>query len=139
MTTDEQREAFRQALIHARRGHGWSQRRLAEKLGVSHSTVAFWEQGKSLPTPVNVVDLERVLELESGTLARLLGYMPLDTMQREMRTVLEAIMADPELGQRERDLLLAMYRELVRQRRAEREPGQAQASEVRSEDGQEGG
>jgi transcriptional regulator with XRE-family HTH domain len=139
VTTDEQREAFKQAVIHARRGHGWSQRKLAEKLGVSHSTVAFWEQGKSLPTPVNVVDLERALELAPGTLARLLGYMPLDTMQREMRTVLDAIMADPELGQRERDLLLAMYRELVQQRRAERKPGQADAGEVRSEEGKQGG
>jgi transcriptional regulator with XRE-family HTH domain len=134
VTTDEQREAFKQAIAHARRGHGWSQRKLAEKLGVSHSTVAFWEQGKTLPTPVNVVDLERVLELEPGTLARLLGYMPLDTMQREMRTVLDAIMADPDLGQRERDLLLAMYRELVRQRRAEREPGQAQSGQVGRDD-----
>jgi transcriptional regulator with XRE-family HTH domain len=125
VTTDEQREAFKQAIAHARREHGWSQRKLAEKLGVSHSTVAFWEQGKTLPTPMNVVDLEIVLELDPGTLARLLGYMPLDTMQREMRTVLDAIMADPDLGQRERDLLLAMYRELVRQRRAERKPRQA--------------
>jgi transcriptional regulator with XRE-family HTH domain len=139
VTTDEQREAFKQAIAHARRGHGWSQRKLAEKLGVSHSTVAFWEQGKTLPTPVNVVDLERILELEPGTLARLLGYMPLDTMQREMRTVLDAIMADPDLGQRERDLLLAMYRELIRQRRAERKPAQAEASEVRSKDDQHGG
>jgi transcriptional regulator with XRE-family HTH domain len=139
VTTDEQREAFKQVVVHARRAHGWSQRRLAEKLGVSHSTVAFWEQGKSLPTPVNVVDLERALELAPGTLARLLGYMPLDTMQREMRTVLDAIMADPELGQRERDLLLAMYRELVQQRRAERKPGQADAGEVRSEEGKQGG
>jgi transcriptional regulator with XRE-family HTH domain len=134
VTTDEQREAFKQAITHARRGHGWSQRKLAEKLGVSHSTVAFWEQGKTLPTSVNVVDLERVLELEPGTLARLLGYMPLDTMQREMRTVLDAIMADPDLGQRERDLLLAMYRELVRQRRAERKPGQAHSGQVGRDD-----
>src|SRR6266540_5827550 len=126
MTTDEQREAFKQAVIHARRGHGWSQRKLAELLGVSHSTVAFWEQGKSLPTPTNVVDLERALELEAGTLARLLGYMPLETMRREMTNVLDAIMADPELGQRERELLLAMYRELVRQRRADKKAGKAE-------------
>jgi transcriptional regulator with XRE-family HTH domain len=125
MTTDEQREAFKQAMIHARRGLGWSQRKLAEKLGVSHSTVAFWEQGKFLPNPSNVIPLERALELEPGTLARLLGYMPLDTMRGELRTVLDAIMADPNLGQRERDLLLAMYRELVRQRRGEGKPGQA--------------
>jgi transcriptional regulator with XRE-family HTH domain len=124
VTTNEQRDAFRQAVRHARRERGWSQRKLAEALGVSHSTVSFWEQGKTLPEPANVIDLERVLELESGALARLLGYMPPATMQREMATVLEAVMADPELGERERELLLAMYRELLRQRRTQREAGE---------------
>lgn len=126
MTTKEQREAFRLALAHARREHQWSQRRLAEELGVSHSTVALWERGKSLPTSPNVVKLERALEAEGGTFARLLGYMPYDTMQREMLSVLDAVMADPNLGDRERELLLTMYRQLVQQRRAERferEPG----------------
>jgi transcriptional regulator with XRE-family HTH domain len=134
MATIEQREAFKQAVIHTREGHGWSQRKLAELLGVAHSTVAFWEQGKSLPNPANVVDLERALKLEAGTLARLLGYMPMETMRREMASVLDAIMADPELGQRERDLLLAMYRELVRQRRADQKTGQADAGDLEDDD-----
>ena len=134
MTTSEQQQAFRQALAHARQKRGWSQRELARAIGLSQSTVSYWEQGKSLPEPANVVELERVLELESGTLARLLGYMPAATMRREMATVLDAIMADPDLGQRERDLLLAMYRELVRQRRGERKPGQAEAGDVRGDD-----
>jgi hypothetical protein len=47
---------------------------------------------------------------------------------------LDAIMADPNLGQRERDLLLAMYRELVRQRRAERKTGQAETRQVGRDD-----
>jgi transcriptional regulator with XRE-family HTH domain len=134
VTTNEQREAFRQALRHARQERGWSQRRLAQEVGVSHSSISSWERGSSLPEPANVVDLEGALELESGTLARMLGYMPMETMRREMRTVLDAIMADPELGQRERDLLLAMYRELVRQRRTERKPGQAHSGQVGRDD-----
>jgi transcriptional regulator with XRE-family HTH domain len=120
VTTKEQREAFRLALAHARRERQWSQRRLAEELDVSHSTVAFWERGKSLPRSPNVVELERALEVEGGTFARLLGYMPHGTMQREMLSVLDAVMADPNLGERERELLLTMYRQLVQQRRAER-------------------
>jgi len=101
-----------------------SQRELARALGFSHSTISYWELGKGLPEPANVVELERVLELESGTLSRLLGYMPVATMQREMVGVLDAIMADPGLGARERELLATMYRELLRQRRTEREAGQ---------------
>jgi transcriptional regulator with XRE-family HTH domain len=134
VTTNDQRDAFRQALRHARQERGWSQRRLAQQVGVSHSAISSWERGSSLPEPANVVDLERALSLESGMLARMLGYMPLETMRRELRTVLDAIMADPDLGQRERDLLLAMYRELVRQRRAERKTGQAETRQVGRDD-----
>ncbi len=122
--TDEQRRAFQRALQRARRERGLSQRELARALGFSHSTISYWELGKGLPEPANVVELERVLELESGTLSRLLGYMPVATMQREMVGVLDAIMADPGLGARERELLATMYRELLRQRRTEREAGQ---------------
>jgi transcriptional regulator with XRE-family HTH domain len=131
VTSNEQQQAFRQALTHVRQERGWSQRELARMLGLSQSTVSYWEQGKSLPEPANVVELERVLKLESGTLARLLGYMPAATMRREMSTVLDAIMADPDLGERERELLLTMYRELVRQRRAHREPRQASSRQAR--------
>jgi transcriptional regulator with XRE-family HTH domain len=131
VTSSEQRQAFRQALTHARQKRGWSQRELARALRLSQSTVSYWEQGKSLPEPANVVELERVLELESGALARLLGYMPAATMRREMATVLDAIMADPDLGERERDLLLTMYRELVRQRRADRKPREASSRQAR--------
>lgn len=122
--TDEQKRAFQRALQRARRERGLSQRELARALGLSHSTLSYWELGKGLPEPANVVELERVLELESGTLSRLLGYMPVATMQREMVGVLDAIMADPELGARERELLATMYRELLRQRRTEREAAQ---------------
>ncbi len=75
-------------------------------------------------------ELERALKLASGTLARLLGYMPAGTMRQEMISVLDAIMADPDLGERERALLLTMYRQLVEQSRAdrlEREAGQTAA------------
>ena len=120
MATSEQREAFRRALQRARREHGWSQRKLSDALGLSHSTVSYWERGAGVPEPANVIELERVLELESGTLARLLGYMPVATMRNEMISVLDAIMADSELDVRQRELLATMYRELVRQRHAER-------------------
>ena len=64
MTTQEQREAFRQALIHIRQQRGWSQRRLAKEVGLSHSTIAVWERGQTIPEPANVVELERALELD---------------------------------------------------------------------------
>jgi ribosome-binding protein aMBF1 (putative translation factor) len=131
MATNDQREAFRRALQRARRERGWTQRQLATALSVSPNAVSYWERGKSLPAPTNVIELERTLELESGALARLLGYMPLATMQREMASVLDAITADPELDTNERELLATMYRELVRQvrqRREERKSSQSTAA-----------
>jgi transcriptional regulator with XRE-family HTH domain len=128
MATNNQREAFRRALQRARQEKSWTQRQLATAVGVSANAVSYWERGKSLPEPANVIELERSLGLESGALARLLGYMPLATMQREMASVLDAITADPALENSERELLATMYRELVRQvrqRRQEREPSQA--------------
>ncbi len=132
VATSEQRQAFREKLRQERQQRGWSQRELARALGLSHSSVSYWEQGKGLPTPSNVIDLERVLDLESGTLARLLGYMPVATMRDEMIGVLDAIMGDPELGARERDLLATMYRQLIRQRRTEMAERESRQSEPRS-------
>ncbi len=124
MTTEEQKAAFQQALRHERKKRGWSQRRLSRALGLSQSTVSYWEQGKSLPEPANAIELEHVLELESGALCHLLGYMRLSTMREAMTSVLNAVMTDPDLGEEERELLLTMYRQLVRQSRAKREAGQ---------------
>jgi transcriptional regulator with XRE-family HTH domain len=141
VATDEQREMFRQALQRARRERGLSQRELSKALRLSHSTVSFWERGESIPTIDNIIELERVLDLQSGELSRLLGYMPLATMQQEMIGVLDAIVADPELGAEQRELLMTMYRELVRQarqRRGEREAGQ-EAQPSRASEESEGG
>ena len=142
MATDEQREAFRRTLQRRRRERGLSQRELSKTLGMSHSTVSFWERGGSTPTIDKVIELERVLDLPSGELSRLLGFMPLATMRQTMTSVLDAITAAPELDQEQRELLMAMYRELVRQgrqRRGEQEAGQAQTGGVRGEEGKQDG
>jgi transcriptional regulator with XRE-family HTH domain len=141
VATDEQREMFRRALQRARRERGLSQRELSKALSLSHSTVSFWERGESIPAIDNVIELERVLDLQSGELSRLLGYMPLVTMRQEMIGVLDAIVADPELGADQRELLMTMYRELVRQarqHRGERKAGQ-EARPSGASDESEGG
>jgi transcriptional regulator with XRE-family HTH domain len=142
VATDEQREAFRRTLQRRRRERGLSQRELSKTLGMSHSTVSFWERGDSSPTIDKVIELERVLDLPSGELSRLLGFMPLATMRQEMTGVLDAITAAPELDQEQRELLIAMYRELVRQgrqRRGEQEARQAQTGGVRGEEDKQDG
>ena len=118
MATTTQRMAFSRALQRARRDASLSQGALARALGVSRSAVSQWELSLTAPRPAITTRLERLLGLEPGTLGRPLGQVPADTTKPASVSVSEAIEADPRLGRRERELLLAMYRQLVNQREA---------------------
>ena len=120
MATEEQREAFRQALRHTREQRGLTQRALSRIIGLTNSAVWQWEQGKAIPRPEIVAKLEAALDLGPGVLSRLLGYLPItrppDTATKDVQ---DALQADPKLGARERRLLATIYRELVAQREAD--------------------
>jgi transcriptional regulator with XRE-family HTH domain len=118
MATQEQKAAFRRRLRQEREAAEQTQMGLSLKIGVSRSAVWQWEEGKSVPTETNVAALEKELRLQPGELSRLLGYLPAGAVEREMISVIEALEADPKLGDRERELLTAMYRQLVKQREA---------------------
>jgi transcriptional regulator with XRE-family HTH domain len=116
VVTQQQKTAFRRALRRAREAAGESQSGLSQTLGLSRSAVWQWENGETVPTPDNVATVERALRLQPGSLSRLLGYLPAGAVDRETISVIEALEADPRLGERERELLAAMYRQLVKQR-----------------------
>ena len=118
-----QRAAFSQALQRARKDAGLSQGALAHTLRVSRSAVSQWELGLTAPRPDTATKLEQSLQLEPGSLGRLLGQVQAEAAKPGSISVSEAIEADPRLGRRERDLLIAMYRQLVRQREAGATPG----------------
>jgi hypothetical protein len=63
--------------------------------------------------------LEHVLQLPPGSLSRLLGYWPTDTADAHPVGVIEAARADPRLGERDRRILTAVYRQLVRRQAKE--------------------
>ena len=116
MATEEQREAFRQALRHTREQRGLTQRALSRIIGLTNSAVWQWEQGKAIPRPEIVAKLEAALDLGPGVLSRLLGYLPItQPPDKATMDVLDALQADPKLGARERKLLATIYRELVAQ------------------------
>src|SRR5262245_37575075 len=117
LVTAAQREVFRRALQQAREDCGLSQRAMAKAIGVTSGAVWQWEreQDGTVPRPETTVELERVLKLEPGRLSRLLGYLPTVDLKEPTASVVEAAKADPRLGQSERELLIAVYRELVRQ------------------------
>jgi transcriptional regulator with XRE-family HTH domain len=109
----EQREVFRQALRRAREASGLSQRVVGEAVGRTGSAVWQWEEGRGAPDHATVAKLEALLELEPGSLAKLLGYVP--TGPDGPVSLVEALNADPRLDDSGRELLTSVYRWLVRQ------------------------
>jgi transcriptional regulator with XRE-family HTH domain len=117
VVTSAQREVFRRALLQAREDCGLSQRALARAIEVSPGAVWQWERETdgTIPRPDATIRLEEALGLEPGSLSRLLGYLPATLETGTGTSVVEAAKADPRLGDSERELLIAVYRELVRQ------------------------
>jgi transcriptional regulator with XRE-family HTH domain len=108
----DQREAFRQALRRARDASGLSQRVVGEAVGRTGSAVWQWEEGRGAPDHTTIANLEAVLELEPGSLAKLLGYVPTGSVGPV--SLVEALNADPRLDDSGRELLTSVYRWLVR-------------------------
>jgi len=116
-------QEFSVALKRAREESGMSLRELAEAVEASHTVVAQWERAEHAPRPPRVRMLEHSLRLRPGTLARHLGYWPIDNGDAtEPVSVLEAAQADPRLSDRDRRVLRAVYRELVRKHDEDRDP-----------------
>ena len=113
MPTQEQRRIFRRALAEARRRRGLSQRDLAAAVEVSPSAVSQWEAGDTAPRPQVAAKLEAVLDLEAGSLGRLLGLLPVSPAQTGVTGVLDALDADTKLSDRQRKLLAGIYEELI--------------------------
>lgn len=53
-------------LVWFRMGKGWSQKRLAEELGVDPTTLSRWELGKKLPRGVYLEKVARVVDGTAG-------------------------------------------------------------------------
>jgi transcriptional regulator with XRE-family HTH domain len=118
------REEFRRVVAKTRAERRLSLAGLGRRVGVSKSAVAQWENGRSLPVPAKVPDLERALELEPGALSRLLGYVPIVSgNDKATLDVIEAIRRDARLGQHGQELLITMYRQLLRQKEQQEQVG----------------
>lgn len=78
---------FGTALRHVRGRSGWTQRQLADAVGLEHSMVSRLEAGSRNPSRETVLAICRVLDvtdLERIWLATLAGYLPGDLTVRDM-------------------------------------------------------
>jgi transcriptional regulator with XRE-family HTH domain len=116
VTTAEQRKAFGEALRQALDDARMSGRTLARELNLAPASVSKWLRGKTTPPPETVAQVEGCLRLSPGTLSRPLGYVLVNELSDHgPSSVAEAVNSDQNLGPQERAVLLAVYRELIRQ------------------------
>jgi transcriptional regulator with XRE-family HTH domain len=116
MPTTEQREAFAEALQQALHESRISGRALARDLGISQAAVAQWLRGETAPRPARAAQVERLLGCDRGSLTKLLGFVAVDEDAdgKPRASIAEAVEAEARLGPREKSLLLAVYRELLK-------------------------
>lgn len=115
MPTAEQRQRFAVALGQALGDLKLSGRALARAVGVSPAAVGHWRRGETAPRPDMAAKLETALELDPGTLSRLLGYVVINQIgDGRGLSVAEAVQAESRLGPLEKTLLMNIYRELLR-------------------------
>lgn len=109
MTTHPHRATFGAKVRELREARGWTQKDLAQRLGMSNGAIAGWEQGGTAKEPV-VVRLEDLFELEPGTLGSILGYAP----PPEVPLPEDAIEADATIPPEHKRTLLAHLAEVRR-------------------------
>jgi transcriptional regulator with XRE-family HTH domain len=117
VATEAQRKAFALGLRRAREDQGLSQAALGKSVGRSRGAVWQWEEGRTAPEPELVTELEQLLETAPGQLGRWLGYVDVAEITAAAQAdVIEAVQNDPKLGDQERELLVNVYRWLLRRR-----------------------
>ena len=111
LADDERRRAFGEALIDARLARRLTQGELVARLGGGTSSkVSEWEHGISEPRPHTVFAIEKALEVYPGSLARHLGYVPLEGAGCTLDAI---VSADATLPESYRKALVTMYRAVV--------------------------
>lgn len=110
VSTEKQRETFGATVRQLREARGWSQSDLASRLGVTGGAVHQWEIGAVGAREANVVQLEELFGLASGTLGSHLGQAP----HPEMPAPENAIRADSEIPPDLKRTLLAHLAEIRR-------------------------
>ncbi len=113
---DPRLRPFGQALADALEARGWTQRELADALGITQSAISAWKYGNAEPAPLTVFRIERALGVKPGSLSMNLGFVPVESCTDGVdgASFDVAIANDPRLDDRARRVLRATYQELVR-------------------------
>lgn len=102
---------------------GLGQDDLAEKIGVSQQTISRWEKGLALPRPARVVELARLMQVDTRWLHRVAGYLPEGERSEAAGPWQELYARIPELTRTELMLLMDQVWEELRARERLSPPG----------------
>lgn len=92
---------------------GVTQVQLAAAVGASQAMVSRWARGEVVPDLDTIVAIEVACGTPRGHILRLAGYV------EEVTDVPSAVLADPKLSPVQRDMLLDVYRGLLKRKRSE--------------------
>ena len=102
---------------------GLGQGEVAQKLDVSQQTVSRWEKGLALPRPNRVVQLADLLDVDSGHLHRLAGYLPEEERSELAGPFREVYAGMAQMSRAELMLLLDRAWQELRRREGLNPPG----------------
>lgn len=108
---DELSEDRRRFCAELRRLMGlgnWTTVALAEAVGVTQGTVSYWLNGRNLPGPERVFELETAMDLAPGTLSAHLGYVPVP--RTSAASCEEAVLACADLDDLGKDAVISVLR-----------------------------
>lgn len=92
-------------------------RQLAEMCGVSNPYLSQIERGLRIPSSMILQSLAKGLRLSAETLYTQAGIM--DPQEAEESDVVKAVMRDPDISARQREMLIDMYRSFRKVNEAE--------------------
>lgn len=98
-----------QAIRAAYKGRA-RQEDIAEQLGINQSQVSRWSRGESTPTLEQLAQIEDAAERPRGFILNAAGLIA------PVLSVPDAIAMDPQLDDRDRNSLLALYRSMLTER-----------------------
>lgn len=108
----DQRRSFGEALKSALTVKRVTQRELGELLGVSQPAISAWITGEAEPDPTVVFLTETALDVQPGSLSKLLGYLPTAAV-KNVANFEAAVMEDPRLSVDAKNALLGAYRAVI--------------------------
>lgn len=89
-------KTFHERICTARRNAGITQEDMAERIGVSRTTIAKWESGKAEPNLLHLVCIAQILQVSTDTLlgVHIVPTSPVEGLSQDAVSALEIFLRE---------------------------------------------